>query len=330
MTALPMIYQDAVVPPGAKLERLFAGGTRTEGPAMGPDGSVYFCDDTWTAIPGPRRAGHVRRFDPKTGRTTVFRSPSGQANGLRFDAEGRLLLAESADGGGRRITRTDMTTGEATILADRFREKPLNSPNDLALARDGAILFSDPRYQGAEPVEQPVQGVYRIAPDGTLSLIVADAVPNGIALSPDERTLYVADLDLGSLDFPRAEPGARLRKRMRLLAYDVLPSGRTRMRAVLADYGTEEEGADSLTTDSAGRIYAAVRAASRPGVRIYSPEGRQVGEIPTPEIPTNMGFARDDGMLYITAGSSLYRIRTNARGNHVPFRTEAGRRRVRR
>lgn len=317
MFLAPAIHQSdpPVVRPGAKLECVWTGGKQTEGPAAAPDGAILFCDLTWSAIPGPKAAGHLRRFDPRTGKTTIVRSPSGQANGLKFDAEGRMLTAEGADGGGRRICRTDPKTGETTILADRFMDRPLNSPNDLVLAHDGAIFFSDPRYQGMEPVEQPVQGIYRIAPDGTVTLVVADAVPNGVALSPDERTLYVADYDPGTTNLPRLAPGARPRKRMRLLAYDLLPSGRTKFRAVLADYG-DADGADSLNVDSEGRVYAAVQDHARSGVRIYTSEGRQVGEIPTPEIPTNMAFGRgsEAGTLYITAGASLYRISTSARG----------------
>src|SRR2546427_4239784 len=123
------------------------------------------------------------------------------SNGIEFDEQGRMVVAEGAGFGGRRITRTDMKTGKAVILAGLYNGRPFNSPNDLVLDARGRIYFTDPRYSGYEPVEQPVQGVYRIDPDGRVSLVAANAgKPNGIAVSPDQATLYVASLDNGSLD----------------------------------------------------------------------------------------------------------------------------------
>ncbi|HEV3387291.1 MAG TPA: SMP-30/gluconolactonase/LRE family protein, partial [Gemmata sp.] len=138
---------DPIVPPDAKLEKLFDGGmVLTEGVAVAPDGMVYFSDITFTHFARdnklPIEAGHIWKLDPSTGKATIFRSPSGMSNGLKFDADGNLLAAEGADFGGRRVTKTDMKTGKSYIIAATFEDKPLNSPNDLAIDEKGRIYFS--------------------------------------------------------------------------------------------------------------------------------------------------------------------------------------------
>ena len=143
-TAAPPSGSPDVLPPGSKLEQLFTGGVLTEGAAAAPDGTIYFSDITFTAISG-MRAGHIMKFDPKTGKTSVFRSPSGMSNGIKFDAQGRMVVAEGSDYGGRRVTRTDMKTGKSEILAALFEGRPLNSPNDITIDLKGRIYFSDPR-----------------------------------------------------------------------------------------------------------------------------------------------------------------------------------------
>src|SRR5205809_3381141 len=151
LAALPVRAQQPIVPPDAKLEKLFDGGlVLTEGVAVAPDGMVYFSDITFTHVSreakAPIEAGHIWKLDPKTGKATVFRSPSGMSNGLKFDADGNLLAAEGADYGGRRVTRTDMKTGKAYIIAGKFEDRPFNSPNDISIDEKGRIYFSDPRY----------------------------------------------------------------------------------------------------------------------------------------------------------------------------------------
>src|SRR4051795_1557034 len=131
------VKSDAIVPPDAKLEKLFDGGVvLTEGVAVAPDGMVYFSDITFSHVSrdkkGAIEAGHIWKYDPATGKATIFRSPSGMSNGLKFDAEGNLLAAEGADYGGRRVTRTNMKTGKSYIVAGLFEGKPLNSPNDIS------------------------------------------------------------------------------------------------------------------------------------------------------------------------------------------------------
>ena len=309
----------SIIDPTAVLERVFTGAFITEGPAAALDGSIYFSDITITAAT-KGQAGHIWRYDPTTGRTGVFRSPSGMSNGLTFDSEGRLLAAEGADFGGRRITRTDLATGKSEILAGLFNGRPFNAPNDLTIDTRGRVYFTDPRYLGNEPIEQPVQAVYRIDPDGSVHLIIADAgKPNGIALSPDQRTLYVAIHDDGAMG--TLPPGSRATKgRMALAAYDLAQNGSATFRTTLVDF-SPGLGPDGLAVDREGNVY--VGGAKRPlGIYVYSPTGRELAYIPTPEEPRNAEFGRgaEANMLYITAGGSLYRIRVRKPGYHVGTR----------
>ncbi|HMD15468.1 MAG TPA: SMP-30/gluconolactonase/LRE family protein, partial [Terriglobales bacterium] len=126
--------------------------------------------------------------------------PSGMAAGTKFDAEGNLVIAEGNDFGGRRISKIDMKTGKSYILAGLYNGRPYNGPNDLTIDEKGRIYFTDPRYFGYEAIEQPILGVYRIDPDGKVTRIITDAgKPNGICVSPDQKTLYVIANDcLGS------------------------------------------------------------------------------------------------------------------------------------
>ena len=243
---LPIVFTAAqlaaqIFAPGAKLEKLYEGGHLTEGVTAAPDGTMYFSDITFTTEAN-MQAGHILRFDPKTSKTTVFRSPSGMSNGLKFDAQGRLIAAEGADYGGRRITRTDMATGKATILAGRFNGRPFNSPNDVAIDERGRIYFSDPRYLGWEPIEQPVMAVYRLDPDGTVHRIITDAgKPNGVAISPDQKSLYVVTNDDGHMGFDLMPKGTPARKgRMELNAYDLAPNGAATFRKQLVNYAPED------------------------------------------------------------------------------------------
>jgi gluconolactonase len=317
--------QQPIVPPDAKLETVFDGGlVLTEGVAVAPDGMVYFSDITFTHVSReqkkPVEAGHIWKFDPKTGKAEVFRSPSGMSNGLKFDADGNLLAAEGADFGGRRVTRTDMKTGKTYIVAGLFEGKPFNSPNDITIDEKGRIYFSDPRYLGHEPVDQAVQAVYRIDPDGSIHRIITDAgKPNGVAVSPDQKTLYVVSNDNGNTGIGRLPMDAPAKKgAMTLMAYDLAPDGTAKFRKTLVDYAPQD-GPDGLICDKAGNLYAAVRDVTRPGIYVYSPEGKELAYIKT-ELPTNVGFGRGDEAktLYITAGKSLYRIRLNAEGYQLP------------
>ena len=326
LLATPAAAADPIVPPDAKPELLFDGGlVLTEGVAVAPDGMVYFSDITFTHVSKekkqPVEAGHIWKLDPKTGKATVFRSPSGMSNGLKFDADGNLLAAEGADQGGRRVTRTDMKTGKTYIVASEFEGKPLNSPNDITIDEKGRIYFSDPRYLGHEPIDQPVQAVYRVDTDGSIHRIITDAgKPNGVAISPDQKTLYVVSNDNGTTGIGRLDEKKEPTKKgtMTLMAYDLAADGSAKFRKTLVDYAPQD-GPDGLICDKAGNLFVAVRDTTRPGIYVYAPDGKELGYIKT-ELPTNVGFGRGDSanVLYITAGKSVYRIKLNTEGYHLP------------
>jgi len=314
-----------IVPVGAKLEKIWDGGVvLTEGVAVAPDGMVYFSDITFSHVSkdknGAIEAGHIWKLDPKTLKTTIFRSPSGMSNGIKFDAKGDMIVAEGADFGGRRVIRTDMKTGKSYIIAGLFEGRPFNSPNDISIDEKGRIYFSDPRYLGHEPIEQPVQAVYRIDTDGTIHRIITDAgKPNGVCVSPDQKTLYVVSNDNGTTGIGRLPDKTPTYKgQMALLAYDLAEDGSAKFRKVFVNYAPND-GPDGLCADVEGNLYVAVRDETRPGIYVYSPAGKELAYIKT-EIPTNVGFGRgaESRTLYITAGKSLYRIRLNKEGYQLP------------
>ncbi len=149
---------EPIVPEGARLEKLFEGVVLTEGVAVAPDGMVYFSDITFSHATkddkGVIDAGHIWKFNPKTKKTTIFRSPSGMSNGIKFDAAGNMIICEGADYGGRRVIRTDMKTGKSYIIAGMYEGRPFNSPNDVTIDNKGRLYFSDPRYLGHEPIRR--------------------------------------------------------------------------------------------------------------------------------------------------------------------------------
>ena len=325
---------DAIVPSGSQLEKLFEGITLSEGVAVAPDGMVYFSDITFSHVSGVGNgafhAGHIWKFDPTTGKTVIFRSPSGMSNGIKFDAAGNMLAALGADYGGRAVVRTDMKTGMSYVIAGLFEGHKLNSPNDITIDEKGRIYFSDPRYLGHETVDQPVAAVYRIDRDGTLTRVITDAGKcNGVCVSPDQKSLYVVSNDNGGTAIDRLQlPGGADRPdkgtvplhkgRMALLAYDLGEDGSATFRKELVNY-SPFDGPDGLVCDADGNLYVAVRAENRPGIVVYSPAGKELSYIKT-EVPTNVGFGRGDdaNLLYITAGKSLYRIRVSHKGYQLP------------
>ncbi len=326
---------DPIVPSGAVVEKLFESKVLTEGVAVAPNGMVYFSEITFSHKSrdknGAIDAGFIWKFDPSTQQTSIFRSPSGMSNGIKFDAGGHMIVAEGADYGGRRVTRTDMQTGKAQIIASLFEGRPLNSPNDITIDEQGRIYFSDPRYLGHEPIDQPVVGVYRLDTDGSLHRIITDAgKANGVCISPDQKTLYVVSNENGGTAIERlakegagqaGKVGIPLRKGlMALQAYDLAADGTATFRKIMVDYAPFD-GPDGLAVDQEGNLYVAVRAENRPGICVYSPEGQELAYIKT-EVPTNVGFGRgkDSNLLYITAGASLYRIRLNREGYQLPAR----------
>jgi gluconolactonase len=277
----------------------------TEGPAADAAGNIYFSEI---------RGNRILKYTPD-GNFTVFREPSGRANGLAFDPQGRLVACEGAgmpDGeGGRRITRSDLKTGRVEVLADRYQGKRLNSPNDLDIDAQGRIWFTDPRYGDQSGRELSSEDVYRIEPDGKLTRVLTRPdieKPNGILVSPDGKTLYVADTRAGP---PRE---AAIRK------FDILPDGRVLNGHVHYSFGTGR-GVDGMVLDVEGTIYGAAGTNTGPpenraGVYVINTSGRLVGVIPVPEdAVTNCTFGGPDlKTLYITAGKNLYRVRMQRRG----------------
>lgn len=333
-SGIPIGDEDFIAP-DARLERLVRGrdfGMASLGNvAVGCDGYVYFSDikfsnSSASITPrGTQAAGVIWRYDPETGSTGVFRSPSGMANGIAFDAACDMLVAEGADFGGRRITRTYMPRPEsqpesplrlqpglADIVAGLFNEASFNAPNDLVIDEQGRIYFTDPHYTGHEPVEQEVNGVYRIDTDGTVHRIISELIqPNGIALSADQRTLYVADFS------NRGEGDA-------LIAYDLRANGSVALREVLIAY--PQRGADSMAVDTEGNLWTAVLDTSRPGIYAYTPEGEERAYIPL-NSPFGTAFGRGSQrhVLYITASNNLHRIIVRKEGYHLPTSVEGSR-----
>ena len=319
-----------IFPSGAELELLHAREAKLnsglcEGPAAGPDGSIYFTD-----MPFGKGDGMILRFDPTTAKTTVFTDKAYKSNGLTFDLEGNLLSCDGADGGGRCIRRWNLKTGESEVVADRFQGKRLNSPNDACVDLKGRIYFTDPRYIGAEPRELDREAVYRIEKDGTVVEITHDVEkPNGLALSPDQRTLYVADHNNGGNRLSPGDPEPK-RGAMKMYAFpldkDGLVSGE---RRTLVDFG-KENGCDGMRLDTQGNLYMAIRSLARPGVMVTDPDGKQLAFLPTGPtnqsgvfedwkgIPSNVEFGVGDDAhsLYVTIDKSLNRIRVKTRGFH--------------
>lgn len=295
LALFPMLCsaQDTLPATKGELEKLWGDGEFTEGPCLAPDGSIYFSDI----------GNRIMRFDPTTKKTSAYRDPSARSNGMKFTHAGLLIVCEGANtGGGRRISRTDQT-GKTTTVADAYMGKKFNSPNDLALDRQGNIYFTDPRYVGNEPRELDHESVFRIDAKGTVTLFIKGVKkPNGIVLAPDQKTLYLADND----NDPK---GKRL-----LLAYPIKADGTAGERTVLFDFGADR-GIDGMTITKEGQIVATAGRGKTAGVTIFSPAGKKIAFIPTPEDPSNCCFGGTDrSTLYITAGKSLYRIPTTMKG----------------
>lgn len=268
----------------AKVEKLAGDFQFIEGPIWHPDGFLLFSD-----IP----ANIIYKFASNQP-VEVFRRPSGKANGNTLDKENRLLTAEHEN---RRVSRTEKD-GKVITLADRYEGKRLNSPNDLVVKSDGSIYFTDPSYGvSKEQEELGFYGVYRLAPDGKLTLLVKDLVlPNGIAFSPDEQKLYVNNSEAGYI-----------------AVFDVKPDGTVTNQRLFAELKDASQSGvpDGLKVDVEGNVYSTGPG----GVWIFSPDGKLLGKISVPETATNVAWGESDRKtLYITANTSLYRIRLKIAG----------------
>lgn len=287
-----------------------------EGPSWHPTGNVYFSDILNERIMRRDRNGEIH----------VFRTSSGFTNGTCFDLQGRMICCE---GGGaaskRRVTRLELD-GTITVLADRFRGKRINSPNDCTIDRQGRIYFTDPRYRSREGLEQiddegrEIEGVYRIDDVGKVSRILTHEIqrPNGIAVSPDQKFLYIAD--------NKNDEATDNRK---LWRFDLKADGSVdaSSQKLLFDWGTDR-GPDGMAIDSEGRLYVTAgfnhpeppaQTASRykAGIYVITPDGKLVQFIPVPaDMITNCAFGdADRKTLYITAGHKLWSIRTEVPGH---------------
>ena len=298
---------DALVAPDASIEKLAEGFTWAEGPVWIREGNYLL----FTDVPGNR----IHRWSAADGLST-FLEPSGHpgpdftgfrepgANGLIRGPGNTILLA---DHGNRAIASLDLTTRQKTFLATRYQGRRFSSPNDLVRASNGTIYFTDPPY-GLEGLndsplkEQPQNGVYRLDPDGTVTLIDADMTfPNGIILSPDERTLYVANSDPQRaiwVAWTRDAQGG--------------VSGRRVFADVTAEVGEARPGLpDGMAIDVAGNLFATAPG----GVIVFAPDGTRLGLIATGTAIANCTFGGDDGsVLYLASHNMLARVATRTRG----------------
>ena len=290
---------DALVPPDARIEKLAEGFTFIEGPVwIRGESRLLFSDVRGNEIYQWTEADGASTFiDPvfegdRTGRRSI------SSNGLTLDGEGRLIICEH---GNRRISRLE-ADGTRSVVVEQFEGGQLNSPNDAVYSSDGSLYFTDPPY-GLEGLEEsPMReldfnGVYRLSPDGELELLVRDqSRPNGIALSPDEQTLYVANSDAENMVW---------------MAYDLDDEGASNGR-VFYDVNdqTAAGAADGMKVDRAGNLFATGPG----GVWIIAPDGTHLGTISTGEVTANVGWGDDGRTLYMTASTGLYRIRLSTEG----------------
>jgi gluconolactonase len=287
-----------LIAPDAPIERIAGGLGFTEGPVWRGT-SLLFSD-----IPN-KRIVRWRRL-PEGPELTSY--ATGMSNGLTLDRQGQVLAAEHD---GRRVSRV-ADDGRRTVLAERFEGKRLNSPNDIVVRSDGSIYFTDPPYAvqpstpgmprpadwWSKPIpgkEQPCNGVYRVAPNGTLHLLVDDfALPNGLAFSPDESVLYIDDS-----------------AHRHIRAFDVRPDGTLTNSRILLDMASDDPGVpDGLKIDLQGNVFCTGPG----GVWVCRPNGEWLGRIVLPELPANLAWGEDGSILFLTARTSVYRLPTKTRG----------------
>ncbi len=280
-----------IIPEEAALEQLATGFTFTEGPLWCGD-YLLFSDIPRNRI--VRLQNHS--YGPEI---TTFRTPRGKSNGLTRDRSGRMIACEHS---GRRVTRTEID-GSVSVLAERYKGGRLNSPNDVVVRSDGSVYFTDPSFGLGNPPqwsEVSSNGIYRIAPDGEVILLLSDFnMPNGLAFSPDESILYINDT--------RAK---------HIRAFDVSPDGSLSKGRVFTKMDKPEGGApDGMKVDREGNVYCTGPG----GVWIMDSGGKALGRVMMSELPANMAWGDGDWKsLYITARSSIYRLKLNIAGIALP------------
>ncbi|VTS05405.1 SMP-30/gluconolactonase/LRE family protein [Tuwongella immobilis] len=293
---------DQLIDKQAFIEKLADGFDWSEGPVWFPEGYLLFSD-----IP----KNTIWKWNPKKG-IELFLRPAGYtgkepftgkepgSNGLARDAKGNLIACRHGD---RQLVKID-PKGNVTVLADKYDGKRFNSPNDLTIAKDGTIFFTDPPYGLPKLMDDPnkeldFQGVYRLTPDGKLSLLTKEMTrPNGVALSPDEKTLYVANSD----------PQLAIWKAFPLKEDGTLGEGKVLFDATKW-VGSKPGLPDGLKVDEKGNLFATGPG----GVLIFTPEGKHLGTLATGVPTANCGWGGDGSVLYITADKSLCRIQTFTR-----------------
>ncbi|TDE52888.1 SMP-30/gluconolactonase/LRE family protein [Nonomuraea mesophila] len=273
-----------------RVERLHTGTRWAEGPVYFPAGRFL----VWSDIPNDR----MLRWDETTGVVGTFRQPAGYSNGNTLDREGRMITCEH---GNRRVTRTEHD-GSITVIADRWQGRRFNSPNDAVVRSDGSIWFTDPPYgilsdYEGHAAEQEIDGchVYRADPvTGEVRVVADDFVrPNGLAFSPDESLLYIADT-----------------RARHLRVFDVREDGSLAGGKVFAE-GTESDNYDGIRLDHTGRVWTAAGKA----VLCYDPDGTLIGRLRLPEFTANLVFGGPKrNRLFITASTSLYSLMTSVTG----------------
>jgi gluconolactonase len=296
---------DALVPKDAALEILAEGLAWTEGPVWDKKGGrVLFSDIPANAVNEWTAAGGLKLFLKPSGYSgsAPFMGREPGSNGLAYDAEGRLVLCQH---GNRQVARLEKD-GRFTTLADRYQGKRLNSPNDLAFRSNGEIYFTDPAYGLPKTFDDPGReltwaGVYRLAKDGSVTLLVRDLkAPNGIAFSPDEKTLYVAQSDPG---------------RAVVMAYEVQPDGSVKNGRVFVDMTSwvskDRPGLpDGLKIDQAGNLFATGPG----GIHVFTAKAEHLGTLATGVPTANCAFGEDGSTLFVTANTTLCRIRLSTKG----------------
>ena len=277
-------------------QRLATGFGFTEGPLWHPDGFYYFVDIRKSAL---------HRIAPGKAPELV-RDNTGEGNGTTFDLEGRLVICE---GGNRRVTRWS-ADGTSQVLMDRYEGKRLNRPNDVVCKSDGSLWFTDPGLRvPLEKRELPYAAVYRIAPDGTMSMVIDCEYPNGLAFSPDERTLYIANT----------------RWTQYIHAVELDGTGKVLRRRIFADMSSDETDGvpDGMKVDVEGRVYCTGPG----GTWVFGPDGTRLAIIRTPEVPANLCFGGPDlQTLFFTAKTSVYTLRTKVPGLPQPWYARYSRR----
>jgi len=297
---------DALVPKDAVIEKVASGFQFTEGPLWRPDGVLWFSDVVGNVVRSITPAGQATVLIPNAGGESSAAPGSFIGpNGMIADKDGFVLLCQHTN---RRIVRVakDLTT---TSYLDKFEGKRFNSPNDLVYRSDGTLYFTDPPYglpkQDDDPAKElKFNGVFRYA-QGKLTAEIKDlGRPNGIALSPDEKTLYVANSD---------------EKKRIWMRYDVAADGSISNGKLFADVTAEKEAGlpDGFKVDSRGNIWSSGPA----GIWIFSPDGKHLGTLKTPEVPANCNWGDDGKTLYITAITSVYRIKLAVAGEKPLYQT---------